>query len=343
MAHVPSWAWPERGSGMTSGQERAVVLAVAALLDLLAGEPPARLHPVVWMGRVVAGLERSAPRQGRRRQLAWGAAVALVGPAGAALGAAVARRAIRRLGPVGLLGEAALLKTTFAVRALVAAGSAVQAALDAGDEAGARAALRSLVSRDTMALGPPLLAAAAIESLAENTTDSFLAPWLAYALAGLPGAFAYRAVNTLDSMIGYRGRYEYTGKAAARLDDTLNLVPARLAMALLALAAPAGGGSPLRAVRAARRDRGVTASPNAGWTMAAMAGALGLRLEKVGAYALGDGRDPAAPDIGRARRIVLATAALAGGTVTATLVAGGRARRAAHSERGSAIAEMSSA
>ena len=299
---------------------RAAVLLVAVALDLALAEPPARVHPVVWLGQAVAALERRAPRQGRARQFWWGVAVAAGVPVTAALAGVLAERATRRLGPAGLPAEALLLKSAFAVRALLVAGGAVQTALLAGEDEAAREALRSLVSRDTAGLGPPLLAAAAIESLAENTTDSFLAPWLAYALAGLPGALAYRAVNTLDSMLGHRGRYEYLGKAAARLDDLVNLLPARLAALALALSAPAGGGSVARALRGIVRDRNKTASPNAGWTIAAMAGALGVRLEKVGVYVVGDDREPQAADVERARRTVVAAAGLGLALTPATLV-----------------------
>jgi len=121
------------------------------------------------------------------------------------------------------------------------------------------------------------------------TTDSYVAPWLAFALFGLPGAAAYRALNTLDSMIGYRGRYEHLGKASARLDDLVNLLPARLA-ALLMLAAGALRRLPARrGSRIALRDRRRTASPNAGWTIGAFAGLLGVALEKAGHYRIGDG------------------------------------------------------
>ena len=127
----------------------------------------------------------------------------------------------------------------------------------------ARASLRSLVSRDPTSLSPSLVAASAIESVAENTTDSYVGPWLAFALLGVPGAVAYRAVNTLDSMIGYRGSYEYLGKASARVDDAVNLLPARLS-ALLLLASRALGRLPVRrAWRTMWRDRGRTTSPNA--------------------------------------------------------------------------------
>lgn len=288
-----------------------LVLLTAVALDAALGEPPARLHPVVWLGQLAAALERRAPQRGRGRQLVWGAATALALPTAAALVGALAGRACRALGRAGWPVEAALLKGAFAVRALVVAGEAVRRALVAGDDEAARGALRALVSRETADLTPGLMAAAAIESLAENCTDSVLAPWLAYLCFGLPGAWAYRAINTLDSMIGYRGRYEYLGKAAARLDDAVNWLPARLAAAALLVAAPAGRGSACRAMGTAVRQHRRTASPNAGWTMAAMAGALGVRLEKRGAYVLGDGPEPGPEDIRRAQRIVMATAALA--------------------------------
>jgi adenosylcobinamide-phosphate synthase len=146
------------------------------------------------------------------------------------------------------------------------------------------------------------VAAAAIESVAENLTDSFVAPLLFYLVFGLPGALAYRALNTADSMLGYRdGALEYFGKVAARLDDVANLVPARLAALVLVVVsgrrAPAAWSTMLS-------DRRHTPSPNAGWTMAAMAGALGVTLAKPGVYSLGRGDEPVAGDIDRALRLL---------------------------------------
>jgi adenosylcobinamide-phosphate synthase len=141
-----------------------------------------------------------------------------------------------------------------------------------------------------------MVASAAIESVAENAADSFVSPLLFFLLLGVPGAMAYRVVNTLDAMWGYRGRYEYMGKSTARLDDLLNLVPARISALLLAIAAPLSGGSARGALRVLRRDRALTASPNAGWPMAAVAGALRVRLEKPGQYVLGDNHNPLSPD-----------------------------------------------
>jgi adenosylcobinamide-phosphate synthase len=194
---------------------------------------------------------------------------------------------------------------------LGAAAERVAAELRAGRIAGARAGLQSLCSRDATELDEPELVGASVESVAENASDSFVAPLFYYALFGLPGAVFYRAVNTLDAMVGYRGQYEYLGKASARLDDVLNFIPARLSTLLLLVAGALLGKNPRLGVAAWRRDAATTASPNAGQPMAAMAGLLGVRLEKRGHYALGDAREPLSPaKIGDAWRIVRLSFAL---------------------------------
>jgi len=183
--------------------------------------------------------------------------------------------------------EGSGLTPFFAVRLLAEAGRSVRVALEQGDLPAARLALQSLVSRERSELTAEL-GAAAIESLAENLSDSIVAPLLYYLLFGLPGAALYRLFNTCDSMIGYHGRYEYLGKAAARLDDALNILPARITALLMIALAPLFGGNRLKAWQVWRRDARKTASPNAGHPMAAAAGALGVQLEKVGQYRLGD-------------------------------------------------------
>ncbi len=290
----------------------AAVLLAAVLLDLLLPEPPNAWHPVVWIGRVTGALRRVAPQQ-PVGAFAYGCVmvVAVVGGAGAAAWFGLA--ALAAIHPLAyLIVGAVVLRTAFAVTGLTAAAHQTRQALVEGRLKAARESLRSLVSRDAAGLTPPLVAAAAIESVAENSTDSFVGPWIAFALFGVPGAIAYRALNTMDSMVGYRGTTEYLGKAAARLDDLTNLIPARLS-ALLLLASGRLARLPVgRAWRTMRRDGGTTASPNAGLTMSAMAGLLGVCLEKPGHYRLGDGfRDPESADIGRAVTIVNRTAALA--------------------------------
>lgn len=286
------------------------MLGVALALDLACGEPPAMIHPVVGIGKAIGWCERRAPASDRG-QVLYGGALAVGLPLAAGGLALLAERGTGRLpSPLRVLLLGVALKPAFALQALLGAGARLQKLLEAGDAPAARFAARALVSRDTSALECGLLAAAAIESLAENLTDSVIAPLLAYAAGGLPAAYAYRAINTLDSMVGYRGRYEWLGKAGARLDDAANLLPARLGAVLLTLAAPAVGASPRAALAGVRRDRRATASPNAGWTMAAAAGALNVRLEKRGHYVLnGAAAEPAPADIARARRLVDVAAA----------------------------------
>jgi adenosylcobinamide-phosphate synthase len=263
--------------------------------------------------------------------------MALAVPAVSAGVAFAAERLAGRLHPaLGILVAALLLKPAFAIHDLFAHLERVRVPLEAGEHAAARHHLRMIVSRDTSALSPALVAAAAVETVAENASDSVVAPLLAYSLFGLPGVWWYRASNTLDAMIGYRGAYEYLGKAAARLDDLLNLAPARLTALLIAVASPLGLDRPSaraaaegigRSLDVTRRYHGATASPNAGWPMSAMAGAIGARLEKVGHYKLGDpGREPSPRDVRRAERIAAGAITLAV-ALCAGLIAVSGARR----------------
>lgn len=313
---------------MTPTMEALVVLALTAATDLLLGEPPVPLHPVVWIGTAQRALARRAPRRPAGRAFVAGLALAVAGPTVVFALAWLVVRALAAQPVTRIVVEVYLLKGSSSLRMLGGCALAVERALASGlDEA--RAALRSLVSRDTSRLPPPLLRAAAIESVAENASDSWVAPLLFFAVGGVPAALAYRAANTLDSLIGYRGETEWVGKAGARLDDALNLVPARVAALLVAIAAfvarPFVDSDGAGALRVGWRDRGVTASPNAGWPMAAMAGALGLELEKVDHYVLGrGGRAPVAGDIRRSVILLGVVGALAlalAGAVAAARVA----------------------
>lgn len=292
---------------------------LASLSLEVAGEAPGFLHPVNWMGRTIGLLERLAPRTGRRRQLAYGVATAALVPSlFAALAWSSQRRAYARGPKQGLATSAGLLKSTFAVRALADATNSVRRALDDEDIDAAREALRSLVARPTESLSPGLIASAAVESVAENTTDSFIAPWLYYAIGGVPAAFFYRAVNTLDSRIGYADpHHRHVGWASAKLDDALNYVPARIASLLIAASAFVWRHDAKEAMATKRRDGRRTASPNAGQTMAAMAGALRVRLEKPGHYRLGRRwwPQPRPKQVGRSVWMMYTTAAMAAGAV----------------------------
>jgi adenosylcobinamide-phosphate synthase len=320
---------------------RTGVLCLALLLDLLLGDPPNRFHPVAGMGAAIAAAQRHAPRQGRLARLGYGALLTAGGDASVAgLGSLLERvtsrlpgaggwppasgRWVRARGwpPAsgrwvrarGWLAEAGLLKMTFSLRGLAAAADEVGAALAAGNLSEAcRLVSWHLVSRDTTRLSPSQVAAATIESAAENTSDGVVAPLLYYTLGGLPAALAYRFINTADAMLGYRDpAHEWLGKIPARLDDLANLLPARVTAGLLILAAALAGEDLARAWRVWRRDASKTASPNAGHPMSAMAGALGVELEKAGHYQLGiGGGPPTSKDIGRAGHLSRMAIALA--------------------------------
>jgi adenosylcobinamide-phosphate synthase len=292
---------------------------VAVLVDALFGEPPTAVHPTALMGSGIArGQTALHTRHSDAESFRRGMALVSLGVVATWIAAAAATRVVRRTlaahDDIGTVAEGVLLKSSLSVRALLSAGHVVERALRAGDLPEARRLLSyHLVSRNTSRLTGSQIAGAAIASLAENVSDSVVAPLLTYRLGGLPAAYAYRFANTADAMLGYRTpELEWFGKPAARLDDILNLAPSRLTALLIAAAAGAARGSSRGALRIAWRDASCTPSPNGGWPMAAMAGALGVRIEKVGVYVLGnDRRAPCAVDIGRARAIVAAVTALA--------------------------------
>lgn len=294
--------------------------AWALLADGLLGEPPSLLHPTVWMGRWVSEGRKRVRSQTPAARFASGTAITLGGAAIAAVLAWQVGRFIRAVpAPASAVLEGLAFKPALAVRGLLRAGKEVEGALRSDDLPLARRLLAThLVSRDTRDLSSSEVAGAAISSLAENLSDSVIAPLLAWRGAGLSGAYAYRFLNTADAMLGYRtAELEWLGKFAARSDDLVNLLPARLSALAIALMAPVGKGVVIQAVQVAWRDAARTPSPNAGWPMAAIAGALDVRLTKRGVYQLHDrGREPDAATLAHARGIVLAAALLATATVT---------------------------
>jgi adenosylcobinamide-phosphate synthase len=295
-------------------------LALAVALDLVFGDPPNRWHPVAWIARLVALGRRLAPRSPDDLAI-HGSFLVLIVAGVSAGGALVAHALLAALpGIAAPLAQAWLLKCSLSLRGLFGAVEVVRGHLVAGDLEGARRVVAwHLVSRETADLDRGAVASAAVESLAENLTDGFVAPVCFYVLgalmggvgAGLALAWAYRAVNTADAMIGYRrDELEYLGRATARADDLLNYLPARLAAWALVAGAWLARQSAVGAARTWRRDGGRTESPNAGQTMAAMAGALGVSLEKAGHYRLGEGPPPDPETIDRAMRVERWAAAL---------------------------------
>jgi len=281
--------------------EILMIFALAAAIDLALGDPPDAFHPVAWMGKVIGLLERVGLKLGVAGQFVYGILMTIFTTALFVLPVYFLLAYLHDFNRiVFIIVAAVLLKMTFSIRGLRRAALRIKGLLEDDDLEKTRFELRALVSRNTAALSRPLLASAATESVAEGTGDGLVAPLFYFLILGVPGAIGYRVVNTLDSMIGYHGKYEHLGKFAARADDVLNFIPARLAALLIILSA-ALKKSGRQSWATARRQHTRTESPNAGLPMSAMAGALGVRLEKPGHYVLGDGgAEPGPETIGQA-------------------------------------------
>ncbi|KAF0122286.1 MAG: adenosylcobinamide-phosphate synthase [Xanthobacteraceae bacterium] len=281
-------------------------------------------HPVVWIGTLIGALDRRLNRAawpGKLRRLLGILALVVVVAVAALAGAAI-EAALRQLpGHVATIGLTASI--LIAQNSLYRHVAAVAAAFDTGGLAAARRAVSLIVGRDPDSLDEAGVCRAAIETAAENFSDGVVAPAFWFALLGLPGLAAYKAINTADSMIGHLSeRHRDFGWAAARFDDLVNLAPARLAGVAIALATPLAGGSIREALRSMLRDARLHRSPNAGWPEAAMAGALGLALagpRRYGQRLVDDpylnpgGRLEAGPaDIRRALRVFIGAAVAVG-------------------------------
>lgn len=262
-----------------------IALIVALVLEYLVGEPPAAWHPVVWMGKYLGWIGRRLPT-GPPRAFMSGAMAWMLG---ALLCVTVATTVVRAFGPLGWVGEViegVLLWPMFSIRMLFSEVRGVEEGLSISLDEG-RARLSRIVSRDTSNLDAVQVRESALESLSENLSDSVIAPLFWWMVLGLPGAVLYRFANTADASWGYRGEWEYKGKWAARADDVLNWVPARLTALFL------GG---WRDRDALVQEAGRTPSPNSGWPMAALALGLGIRLGKPGVYVLNEAGEPPTPD-----------------------------------------------
>ena len=263
----------------------AAMMLTGLAIDLVLGWPGrlhARIgHPVTWLGRAISLLEARWNCGSRKTRLRRGGVTTALIVLMAMIPAILVQMVLPE-GPLGWLIGGIFAWPLIALRSMHDHVAAVGRPLARGDPEGARHAVAMIVGRDPATLDAAGIARAGIESLAENTSDGIVAPVFWGLVAGLPGIAAYKAINTLDSMIGHRtDRHEAFGKAAARLDDVVNVIPARLTGLLFALA------TPRRAVRSCHvmlRDARRHRSPNAGWPEAAMAGALGLRLSGPRAY-----------------------------------------------------------
>lgn len=269
-----------------------VAIIVAALvIDLALGEPPRVIHPTHWFGVVASFIDARIPRGNPLIEKLAGAAMALLLPTLFASLAVVLLSLVKLfLGKIAwMLASALMLKLSFSIKDMERHAKPVIFRVAEGDIPGARVQVSRIVGRDVSSLDAPLILSAAVESTSESIVDGFCAPVLFFALFGVPGAVFYRVVNTLDSTVGYKDSLHLNvGWASARLDDALNFVPARLSLPFIALASRLLGADWKNCIRVALRDHARTKSPNSGWPMAAMAGALRVRLEKRGKHILGE-------------------------------------------------------
>ena len=312
------------------------------VLDLLLADPAWMPHPVVYMGKAISALEgflRPRLPQTPRGELLGGAILAAALPAGTFAAASGARALANKLNPkLGLALETVWCWQALALKGLAQESAAVQRELERGDLPAARKAVGRIVGRDTQELTAEGVTKAAVETVAENFSDGVAAPLFYMLLGGAPLALAYKAVNTMDSMVGYKNdRYLYFGRAAAKLDDLANLAPARLAALCWVGAAYLTGQDGRNAWNIWRRDRRNHASPNSAQTESACAGALGVQLAGPASYfgktvdkpTIGNPKRAVEPaDIGRANRMLYGAAGLAlgAGLLAGALARGGRRR-----------------
>jgi adenosylcobinamide-phosphate synthase len=295
--------------------DSVLIFIFAFLIDLIFGEYPDKIHPTIGIGKLIAYLKPKVKNPNSRVEKANGVILAITVMLIVALPVFALLFWIRQsFGEIPfIIVGAVLFKATFAVKGMGHYTKPIAKALKENNLAEARKWLPFIVRRDPNTLNERQITSAAVESIAESTTDGINAPFFFFALFGVPGAFAYRAINTLDSMVGYTTvENKNIGWFSAKLDTIANYIPARLTAYLMVAASFLLGENWHESWRILQRDKGKTASINAGWTISAMAGSLNTQLEKQGYYTLGDDHGISAEHITRALRVMTLTAALFG-------------------------------
>jgi adenosylcobinamide-phosphate synthase len=293
-----------------------LIFTLAFLIDLILGEYPDRIHPTIGIGKMITFLKCKSKSPNPKVEKANGVLMALTIILVVSLPVFVLLFWLRLL-PYGeilyiILG-AILFKATFAITGMGQYTKPIAKALRQKDLSEARKWLPYIVRRDPNSLNERQIISAAVESIAESTTDGITAPFFFYALFGVPGAFAYRVINTLDSRVGYKNvEFKNIGWFSAKMDTITNYIPARVTAYLMVVAAFVLREDWRESYRILQRDKHKTASPNAGYTISAMAGALNIQLEKQGCYTLGDDHGIAAEHISKALRVMTVTAILFG-------------------------------
>lgn len=286
-----------------------LIFSLAFIIDVVFGEIPDHAHPTVWMGSIVSYVKPKMKNVNSNIEklngvlLCVGLIVLFSVPAYVILW--VARQIPVWGWIIYIVLAAVLLKTTFALKCMRHYTQPIERALKENNVDKARKWLHFVVRRDPKKLDIRHIISAAVESIAESTTDGVTSPFLFFALFGVPGAFAFRVINTLDSMVGYKDSANVNiGWFSARMDTITNYIPSRLTAIFMVGAAGFLGENWRNSWRILWRDKNKTASPNAGWTISAMAGALNTQLEKEGHYSLGDGESIFPQDISKSWRIM---------------------------------------
>ncbi|MCW4003421.1 MAG: cobalamin biosynthesis protein [Candidatus Bathyarchaeota archaeon] len=295
--------------------DSVLIFALAFVIDMVFGEYPDKIHPTIGIGKIIAYLKCKAKSANPHIEKANGVLLALVIILVVALPVFLLLWWLRvSFGSIPyIIMGAVLFKATFAIKGMGQYTLPIAKALKQNDLNGARKWLPYIVRRDPNSLNERQIISAAVESIAESTTDGITAPFFFFAFFGVPGAFAYRVINTLDSMVGYKtAEYKNIGWFSAKLDTLTNYVPARLTAYLMVAAAFLLREDWRESWRILQRDKHKTASPNAGYTISAMAGALNVQLEKQGYYTLGDDHGISAEHIPKALRVMTVTAAIFG-------------------------------
>ena len=268
-----------------------MILALAIILDLTFGEPPEKFHPTVWMGRVIAFLGPHLRSKSPKKTRVGGVVLCLVCIILFAMPTAIlVVLAKRYLGTIGyVVVSAAILKTTFAIKTWDSHITPVAHALRSNRIKDARELCQKTVRRDLSNADAEHIISASVETIAEGIVDGYVSPIFYFAIFATPGAIAYRVINTLDSMVGYKDQtYVDLGRFSAKMDTVANYLPARITGHTLIFVSALLSENWKRAREIFQRDRDTLESINAGWPISAMAGALGIKLEKSGCYAVGE-------------------------------------------------------
>jgi len=288
-----------------------LILLLALILDLLFGELPEKIHPTVWMGKTIEFLKPrfkgSNPKIEKIKGIMLGLTVIIVFALTVYITLILLRKYLMLI--VYIIFASVLLKTTLSINCMDKLSRPIGKAIKEGKIENAKNMLRRIVRRDPTKFNNQKIISATVECVAESTVDGITSPLFYYSILGVPLAIAYRAINTLDSMVGYKDKEHVNiGWFSARMDSLANYIPARITSILMVVSAWLLHEDWRRSWEILKRDKNKTESPNAGWTMSAMAGAFDAQLEKPGFYILGDSINPLNPDhIPRAIRIMKLT------------------------------------